>query len=1321
MSSLEKMKISGIRSYSHTEPTVIEFHKPLTLIVGPNGAGKTSVIECLNYMATGDMPPGSKQNLFVHDPKIAGEMEVRGQIKLKFRDVTGNPMVVTRTLVSEQKGKKVVTKTLESSVVREVHGERRSLSSTCADINREMISSLGVSKAVLDNVIFCHQEESNWPLSEGRVLKQKFDEIFAATRYIKALDAIRKFRMEQVQTVKEYSIELNHLRANKVKAEEIADELTQTQGKVEATKDTVRELNEKLEPVELKLAELASIADDVIKLENKVESLSTEKRQLFKVEADLRDKITNLFNGSVDELHKIFSDFQRRVQEKENTLRNNKVNLQTLNKAQQKLTADQNQLLMAGGKLEQQAQRHKQNLNDRDKAVTDLANEFDVKGFERGPFSEERVDRFMEEMKKKYQNVIDDTKRKRQIFDENINKVQRKIDDMKKSQAQCEETIRLKNKMMRENQQKLRQIGQDLSNVDASANRLKSLEEELQRAERELNAAQESGNVNELGKEIDRLQSDKRNLDNELRQLREEQQAMHMQSTTQAKLDMLSKEKSTKEDAIQKIMDRHEEDLKSMLGTRGTSENLYTRLQELLRAKERELKETRNNLQKLKQQLSSKQTRKRMIEENLKDKENEAQQHRRQISEACGENDYNTTRESIRENITSLQDERGIIGSLEKIYSKYVSKLESEDVHTSGCPLCHRTFESNRQIAALVDELRRKIQTLPDKRVANERSLVEEQNRYDRILELAPAKEALESLESNHIPDIRSKLEEMDNEVRRIEEEITEREDVQSITESEEQSARQMEPDIRMLDKYKSELKDMDRNISLLQSKLHGVASGRTMQSVSNDISERQDRSDTLNNNIDRKRTQLSQLQRQLSDLGTTAHELKSQKLRLTAQLQTRTRLEQQKAELTANNSAFTREIKEAEAELGPIAEKLEELQTEKGDVVSQKEASDDENRKVLNEIKTRGDKVRERNAEIKRYVSLGGDSALHENASRLKELEGRAQKAGEEKEAVSSEIDKLKEDIAKQQIRARELEDNMQLKSTQEEIQNIEKKINDVKRELKKFGEHQDLVTQRQDLQQQSDELRKNKAHYEGRLRGFDDEVKRCQRELRSDLYKNADEKHRQQIIALKTTEMANADLEKYYKALDGAIMRYHGLKMAEINKIIKEYWINTYKGNDIDTIEIRSDEEEGSGASKARRTYNYRVVMLKGDTALDMRGRCSAGQKVLASLIIRLALAETFCLNCGILTLDEPTTNLDEDNIESLANQLASVIRTRQLQRNFQLVIITHDEEFVENLGRADFVDYYFRIYKDESGYSQIVKQSVAALHREEESQLE
>lgn len=98
-----------------------------------------------------------------------------------------------------------------------------------------------------------------------------------------------------------------------------------------------------------------------------------------------------------------------------------------------------------------------------------------------------------------------------------------------------------------------------------------------------------------------------------------------------------------------------------------------------------------------------------------------------------------------------------------------------------------------------------------------------------------------------------------------------------------------------------------------------------------------------------------------------------------------------------------------------------------------------------------------------------------------------------------------------------------------------------------------------------------------------------------------------------------------------------------------------------------------------------------------MDLRGRCSAGQRVLASLIIRLALAESFCVQCGVLALDEPTTNLDRDNIASLAGSLVQIIQHRRQQRNFQLVVITHDEEFMRLLGRSDYADYYWRVSKD------------------------
>ena len=52
---------------------------------------------------------------------------------------------------------------------------------------------------------------------------------------------------------------------------------------------------------------------------------------------------------------------------------------------------------------------------------------------------------------------------------------------------------------------------------------------------------------------------------------------------------------------------------------------------------------------------------------------------------------------------------------------------------------------------------------------------------------------------------------------------------------------------------------------------------------------------------------------------------------------------------------------------------------------------------------------------------------------------------------------------------------------------------------------------------------------------------------------------------------------------------------------------------------------ESTGRNPRRGARKQSYRVIMTKGDTRLDMRDRCSAGQKVLASLVIRLELAES------------------------------------------------------------------------------------------------
>ena len=100
----------------------------------------------------------------------------------------------------------------------------------------------------------------------------------------------------------------------------------------------------------------------------------------------------------------------------------------------------------------------------------------------------------------------------------------------------------------------------------------------------------------------------------------------------------------------------------------------------------------------------------------------------------------------------------------------------------------------------------------------------------------------------------------------------------------------------------------------------------------------------------------------------------------------------------------------------------------------------------------------------------------------------------------------------------------------------------------------------------------------------------------------------------------------------------------------MIYDIWSITYQGKDIKTIIIKSDLEK---RTKTKKTFNYRIVFVsKNNKELDMKGRSSMGQRVLASICIRLALANAFCVKCDILALDEPTTNLDRKHIKILAD---------------------------------------------------------------------
>ena len=241
---------------------------------------------------------------------------------------------------------------------------------------------------------------------------------------------------------------------------------------------------------------------------------------------------------------------------------------------------------------------------------------------------------------------------------------------------------------------------------------------------------------------------------------------------------------------------------------------------------------------------------------------------------------------------------------------------------------------------------------------------------------------------------------------------------------------------------------------------------------------------------------------------------------------------------------------------------------------------------------------------------------------------------------------------------------------------------------------------------------LQQESAKLAGRLEELHSQQATLQSRMGESQFRSVRLTHHKAQVDHTTAQVATKDLDKYYKAVEKALAQYHAAKMRNINERVAELWRATYRGQDIESIELRSDAEEAVSGSKDRKAFNYRVVMMKGDAELDMRGRCSAGQKVLASLVIRLALAETFSVQCGFMTLDEPTTNLDVENRTGLAQSICRLVATRRSQKNFQLVVITHDEDFVAELGRqqvelagagGDMTPFYYRVSRERNSRGQ------------------
>lgn len=118
----------------------------------------------------------------------------------------------------------------------------------------------------------------------------------------------------------------------------------------------------------------------------------------------------------------------------------------------------------------------------------------------------------------------------------------------------------------------------------------------------------------------------------------------------------------------------------------------------------------------------------------------------------CDDMDYEEALKLQSKKVKDLQDKRGMYAYQSIMYEKYIAQMREKD---PCCPLCQRNFENARQANKLIGDLKRDIESHPERLESCENDLKKCQRKYESMLEIKPVFEKIAHIEKFELKKMR--------------------------------------------------------------------------------------------------------------------------------------------------------------------------------------------------------------------------------------------------------------------------------------------------------------------------------------------------------------------------------------------------------------------------------------------------------------------------------------------------------------------------------------------------------------------------------------
>ncbi|KAI4258102.1 MAG: hypothetical protein LQ352_001345 [Teloschistes flavicans] len=1233
--------------------------------------------------------------------QLAGEKEVLAQVKLSFRDPSGARLVVTRSVsVTVQRTKALSQKTLDGSLLRVANGERIAIAHRVVELNRYVPQYLGVSRAVLDNVIFCHQDESLWPMSEPAILKKKFDEIFEALKYTKAIDSIKHLRKHYMAELKVLQNTEQERKLNKDKADRVSNQSKVLSDEIEHLRTQCQELTKLTEDARKKNQEAW---DRSVQFKHIVESLrgKTKERQFLQEQMDRRKDELEVRPESDEWLQSELDQYEERVNARENQQQQKSNVYEQLRRTIESSGQQLQRKNTEAGKYEQQQATHEQEMGNRRELIQESARCHNIRGYE-ADLDDMQIGEYMDKISRLYKEQSESVDRVRRETEKEMQKVQEVLSNLGERRSGLLEGKSSAKQQSLANDKRNESFQSELNGIEIDEGAKALTESKVKDIEGSLKQAKNEYKQLSWDAKIGDARSQLRITEEEVEQTNHELVQSTKQSKDLARLDHLKKELNDRKRSLDTLIGAHRERLNAVIGTNWRLTSLELDFHTVLDQRSTDLKESESRRALSSRDLEQTEFKLSSCRDTLRNAEKELQDCAKTVADATEEDSpesYPTVLEQLQKDRDTLEADVKNFSVITQYWKKSIRIAKDK----GRCELCERTFRGESEKSDFV----RKMEDLIAERVQN--GLRESQADLEKVEDDLRKVRLVGSnfntwlrLSGTEIPKLQSEIQRLEQskamQVRKGEDhdkEVADREDSKSAVES--------------LSKPVSTLVSVQNDIAHFTKQIEELSIVQKDAGFSRTIDEVQQQLESLNAQARAKRIQVERLmaekQHAQAHIGKTELSLSDAKNELSVashQLEKKLDLGKRIEDLRKSNREHRDTVRRLDNQIDDMTPQVSAQETKLSDIRQRGLRKEQELQQAASKLADSVHKLRSVDQNIQAYLDNGSSSRLERCQREIRNLQQEIEGTEAEQTQIIIEINKIKEELRNVHHTRRVITDNLSYRRGARELEDVKKEITS----LSAQNAEEDLelyMKQERYWKNQYDKHSTDRTSKLATMKAKDNQLQELLKDWQTD-YKNAAQEYKEAHI--KTTKAAVEDLGRYGSALDKAVMQYHSLKMEEINRIAEELWKRTYQGTDVDTILIRSDNETARG----NRSYNYRVCMVKQDAEMDMRGRCSAGQRVLASIIVRLALAECFGVKCGLIALDEPTTNLDRDNIRSLAESLHDIIRARQQQSNFQLIVITHDEEFLRYMKCAEFCDTYFRISRTDRQKSRIERQTIA-----------